>query len=475
MIRIDSATRLLQVKLDGAVTTRQIPVFVSYVDRMVMPYNGAPIYDGSTKITNTNDATAVNVCIPHKDNPLNTIRDIDSVVINNVDTVAATVTVQMLDSATVYIIIKAVLAVGDMLVYSHDGGWQCLDSNGNIKFASTGAASQNFAANTLTCANEIVSPNLHDKEYVINGGAMVQQGAVGTLSNTATYGKVDMYLAHIANGTSITGTIGQSGPGNVNTSGYIPFVTGSWTAGQAVMSHRTEGNDTVELNGQKIIVQVKVWHDFGSATDFLMQVRKANTLNNFGSVTTLGTTASISCGNATFTLLSLPITMGASDGTNGLEIFVYESTAATRVSKNFGLADVSLRKGTTVQALSFRPYAQEEAICQRYFEKSFGAGTEPAQNAGAAGATSFMFGRSGASSSYHTIAFKVRKFSTPTMIYYNPSAANAQVRDLGNANDCTSTASVTVGTACVYMTTVSSSSGVAGFPGAVHWTAACRL
>lgn len=133
MIRIDQSTRRLQVVLAGAITTRQIPVLVSYIDRMVKPWDGAPPYDGSTVITNTNSTTTVTVCEPHKDDPVNIVRDVDSIIINNVDTAAATVTVKMDDNGTARVLTKVVLAVGDALVYSHKNGWECIDSTGSIK------------------------------------------------------------------------------------------------------------------------------------------------------------------------------------------------------------------------------------------------------------------------------------------------------------------------------------------------------
>jgi len=204
MIRIDTPKRRLQVVLAGAITTRQIPVFVSFIDRMVTPHNGPTPYDGSTVITNTNSTTAVNVCISHKDNPpniatANIIRDIDSVVINNVDTAAATVTVSMDDNGTSYTIIKAVLAVGDMLVYSHDSGWHCLDTNGNTKFASTGAASVSgtlaqFAATTSAQLAGVISDETGSGALVFAtsptlvtptlGAATATSVSTGTLTET---------------------------------------------------------------------------------------------------------------------------------------------------------------------------------------------------------------------------------------------------------------------------------------------------
>mgnify|MGYP001615884097 CR=1 FL=1 len=136
MIRLDNQNRKLQAVLAGAVTTSQLPVTVSYVDRMVMPANAPTPFDqtnGAYKATNTNSATAVDIAIAPSNNATNIVREIDSIEIHNADTVAATVTIQYVDSATTYILISVALAVGDTLFYTHSTGWEAVDINGNTK------------------------------------------------------------------------------------------------------------------------------------------------------------------------------------------------------------------------------------------------------------------------------------------------------------------------------------------------------
>lgn len=140
MIRLDATTRKLQAVLSGAVTTNQLPCLVSYSDKTSADYVGA------SQLTNTNSTTAVDICSAPA---ASTVRDIDYLSIRNRDTAAATVTVMLDDSATDYEIIKATLAVGDQLVYTHGDGWRVIASDGTTK---TGAAGNyaGLSANTFT-------------------------------------------------------------------------------------------------------------------------------------------------------------------------------------------------------------------------------------------------------------------------------------------------------------------------------------
>ncbi len=83
-----------------------------------------------------------------------------------------------------------------------------------------------------------------------------------------------------------------------------------------------------------------------------------------------------------------------------------------------------------------RPYDQELAICRRYIQKSFPQGTAAAQNAGVAGAISIKNPIAlGDPSEY--VQFNPPMRGTPSIVTYNPSAANANWRDITAGSDVT--------------------------------------
>lgn len=124
MLKLDTTTRKIQAVLSGAVTTNQLPCMVSYSD------DNGTTYVGGTQLTNTNSTTAVDICAAPG---ASTVRDIDYLSIRNRDTAAATVTVMLDDNSTDYEIVKATLAVGDQLIYTHGDGWRVIDEDGNLK------------------------------------------------------------------------------------------------------------------------------------------------------------------------------------------------------------------------------------------------------------------------------------------------------------------------------------------------------
>jgi len=129
MIRLSATSQKLQAVLAGVVTTNQLHCVVCYSDQTSTSYNG------SSQYTSTNSTTAVDIC----DAPAaSTIRDIDFISIRNRDTAAATVTVMVDVSATDSELVKATLAVGDQLVYTHSNGWATLDSAGQVKSSASG-------------------------------------------------------------------------------------------------------------------------------------------------------------------------------------------------------------------------------------------------------------------------------------------------------------------------------------------------
>lgn len=124
MIRLSTTSQKLQAVLAGAVTTNQLHCVVCYSDD-----NGST-YVGGTQLTSTNDTTAVDICAAPA---ASTVRDIDNLSIRNRDTAAATVTVMLDSSGADSEIVKATLAIGDSLLYTHGDGWKVVAVDGAIK------------------------------------------------------------------------------------------------------------------------------------------------------------------------------------------------------------------------------------------------------------------------------------------------------------------------------------------------------
>jgi len=138
-------------------------------------------------------------------------------------------------------------------------------------------------------------------------------------------------------------------------------------------------------------------------------------------------------------------TAGAWAGSN-----FFSATGAVSVIGTLGatwqITGVQLEVGTVATPFERRPYTTEFQLCQRYYFKTFGGNTAPAQNAGAAG--SYVIPQVvGASTTQNgvTMILPVAMRAQTTITTFNPSAANAQVRNTSINADCTSTGVTSIG------------------------------
>lgn len=149
-----------------------------------------------------------------------------------------------------------------------------------------------------------------------------------------------------------------------------------------------------------------------------------------------------------------------------------QSTAhMTTNGSTFAISAVNLVPSLTAKTFERRPPTLERTLARRFVYKTFPEGTAPAQNAGVAGA--FM------TQSYVAatvlggyIAFPVEMRVAPTVTTtYNPSAANANWRDITAAADRTRT----IGTASTTGIYITGAAGAAGSTNLIHGMFKCQM
>jgi hypothetical protein len=154
------------------------------------------------------------------------------------------------------------------------------------------------------------------------------------------------------------------------------------------------------------------------------------------------------------------------------------ATGGTNLSIEFNTGTVSLvqfEAGSVATPFERRPIGTELALCQRYYWKTFPAVTAPAQNAGVAG--SYVFGQlvSGAiNCHYPVVPFPVEMRANPTLTLFNPSAANAQVRNIAAGADYSST-TISASTWGFLIAATGPAGGTAGQASVIHVTASAEL
>jgi hypothetical protein len=143
----------------------------------------------------------------------------------------------------------------------------------------------------------------------------------------------------------------------------------------------------------------------------------------------------------------------------------------------FYVTGVQLEKGSTATSFDVRPYPTELSMCQRYYESTFPIGTAPAQNTGAGNALRVsQVAVAGNAIRGCTWLYKVTKRDTPgTITSYNPSAANANVRNISRSNDAAISGVAALNTMGVQFTFVGSTGSAVGDDNAVGFSAEAEL
>lgn len=146
-------------------------------------------------------------------------------------------------------------------------------------------------------------------------------------------------------------------------------------------------------------------------------------------------------------------------------------------SNLFRVTGIKLELGTVATPMQFIPFEQELARAQRYYEKSFNYAEAPRQNAGNS-TGEYYFGAyvTGAvAMESQPIQFATRKRTLPTVLTYNYSAANAQVRNVTDSADLSGAAVNSAMESHFSLTMVGSAGTAPGETLAVHWTADAEL
>jgi hypothetical protein len=143
----------------------------------------------------------------------------------------------------------------------------------------------------------------------------------------------------------------------------------------------------------------------------------------------------------------------------------------------FRLTGVKLELGSVATPIQFRSFQDELALCKRYYQKSFSYATAPAQNAGlGTGEYRWLATVAGAVATMGpTWGLPVEVRPSFTNLWFNPSAANAQVRNLTDAVDMTATATRTVSDKSLQLQFTGAAGNAVGEELAIHWTVDAEL
>lgn len=361
---------------------------------------------------------------------------------------------------------------------SSDGYLQ-IDGADIVSITASGMAPS--SGKTITATNGPSNSAFSFRNKIINGGCQVAQRTAPTLSSTAQYGATDRFFGFCYAGTGVSGTLGNNtGFGsNTNYGCAVFFNAFSCTTGYVSVGQRIEAKNSVDLNGKTVTFKAKVYHNFGSAQTFRALIYKpvSGVADSWNALPYSDTLISIvvgstSCSSGGWTTLTGSVTLGASDATNGLMILIDSATAVTVSSKDFATSDWQLEVGSTATPFESRPYGTELALCQRYYEYSYDAGSQ----IGTSYSSGFYCATGGSTNVATGFPFRVIKRIAPTVVLYGTQGGTNKVSGLTSGSDLGTTVTGTniTNSGVAYISdsgTGFTANGLYRF----HWTASAEL
>ena len=252
-------------------------------------------------------------------------------------------------------------ATGNKPSLSATGG----DTNIGFELVAKGTGEVTAKVNGSTVFN--ASSSMGFKNRIINGAMVVsQRGDVTLVNNAIVYGGADRTLCAPIGFTTITGTLQRSAfTGGV--AGYGQWATGVTTTGSGslIFGQRIESVNTRDLNSNSVTFTGRLYQNTGSTITATVRVAKANSVDNFAAVTQIGSSVAVSVASDTETTFTCTVTLGSTDGNNGLLAEISYAVGAV-TSKSFAVTNLQLEKGSTATSFDYRPYGTELRLAQRY-------------------------------------------------------------------------------------------------------------
>lgn len=309
------------------------------------------------------------------------------------------------------------------------------------------------------------------KNYIRNGDFQIAQRGASIAGITTSQYTLDNMIAG-GNGTTTVSqqlfTVGQTDvPGNPKFYGQIDRTVAAGGA-NSVADWIIEFPD--RLSGKQ--VTFSFWAAIGTGTkefhlDFL----------SLGVTPVIQTSAQPITLTTAWQKFSYTTTIPAMTAVTGA------ARLAARITELFVFTTFTLRmssiqvelgaSATDFEALDFE---EQLAWSQRFLQKSFRPTTAPAQNAGVAGSHRFVqVVGAAASQIWGWVPFRVQMRATPTVTLYNPSAANAQIRNENAGADGSATSASNATEDGFLITGTTAAGSVAGQQNAIHWLASAEL
>jgi hypothetical protein len=315
-----------------------------------------------------------------------------------------------------------------------------------------------------------------------NGGFEVWQRGAGSSSSIAVAASTTAYTADRwyvttgANQASVVAAVAGL-TNNSNLAGKVTRNNAQTGVGAYTFGFPLDTDEVVRLRGNKVTISAVVkaganWSPASGTITATLYVGTGSVGKRGGGFTGETNVVAASTNLAVSVQGTLSGTSAAIVPTTSTQAeiqFTWTPVGTAGADDSITIDDVQLESGVFASTFERVPIEKMLLGCKRHFWKTFLYGTAPAQSAGAnTGEIQVIAGKAGTAAELVVARHPVSMRATPGITTYNPSAANAQVRDETAAGDCSATATANLTTETVSLTATGNASTAVGGTLGVH-------
>lgn len=238
-------------------------------------------------------------------------------------------------------------------------------------------------------------------------------------------------------GASVAVARSTTVPSN-NRSRYSLEITGATSVTTVDIGQRIKSSIVNTRGKQSLCFIAYVYNGSGGAFTPNLRVGTPGAADDFTTVTNRLDQSLQSCADASWTLVYHVFDPSAyTNIANGMQVDLRIPSGSLVSGDTVRVAQFDLRPAT--QPIGFVPPDPDEELsrCEPYFVKSFPLATAPAQNTGSVLGAMHVRTVVASADEVGVVRFGRRMVKAPTITTYNPSASNANWRDLTNSADRT--------------------------------------
>jgi len=235
-----------------------------------------------------------------------------------------------------------------------------------VKLDTTGALSTVLTGQGAGVAPAWVASSsaLSFRNRIINGDFRIaQRGASGTV--TAAGYMLDRFLSNFT-GTAPTWQQTTSTTTGLSQLESILQITGIAANTGINIEQRIESQNCRDMAGQTCMLTYYVFQSTGSTMSVTSTLSYANTVDNFGAITAIGTSGATSVTTGTWTKVTSTFAI-PNAATTGLKIQLVSNNPAIVATQLLQIAGVQFEVGASSTSFERRPIAYELELCQRYY------------------------------------------------------------------------------------------------------------